>query len=621
MTARTEPFDGYLSFSAQLRYSFPVQIQGDAAMRKAVLAVLLFSSIAVFGADRAEPLFVPHPVGEVRRAPRLALSAPGDALVTLGAADEVVPEEVEAVRAWNREGRTPMKNGFTRSIGGALAVRIGGGDGGVKSESTGGGRVAKTSAGSLVWSGSVRVERAWRFRVHLRNVNVPAGTTFWVYGADGSETAFGTELIDANRELWAPSVSGEIAHLEVEIPGGQQGTFEIADVLELVGGRPPVQVDDTPSCLVDMKCISSSTLDVIEQLGRAVAHLQYVKGSSGYVCSGGLINDTDTSGVIPYLLTANHCFDTQPSATSLEAYWDYRTATCGGAFPSLNTITRTVGSTLIATGAGTDFTLVRMNSIPGSRILLGWNANASAVPNGTRIHRVSHPFPDDYSVPAPQFYSSTNVLASSAVCSARPRPNYLYSTFVQGGTYGGSSGSPVIISGGYIVGQLFGACGPNPSAGCDAANYSVDGAFSQTYSSIASFINPGTTPAGCTANSTTACMLNNRFRVQVRYRAGFDNNPPDTNAQVKSVSGFSNPGFETGFFFFNSESNIEMLVKILDQGNTNNQGQPTIAVLYGSATPLAIELTITDTKNGASKTYRSNFGAMSGGTDFTAFVK
>ena len=79
--------------------------------------------------------------------------------------------------------------------------------------------------------------------------------------------------------------------------------------------------------------------------------------------------------------------------------------------------------------------------------------------------------------------------------------------------------------------------------------------------------------------------------------------------------------FESAFFYFNSDSNIEMLVKILDQGNTNNQGQQTIAVLFATATPLGIEVTITDTTNNASKTYKSDFGKMTGGTDFTAFVK
>jgi hypothetical protein len=191
-----------------------------------------------------------------------------------------------------------------------------------------------------------------------------------------------------------------------------------------------------------------------------------------------------------------------------------------------------------------------------------------------------------------------------------------------GGVYGGSSGSPVVLANGQVVGQLFGSCGPSdPAAGCDVANLTVDGAFATTFPSISSFINTQGNPNACTPNSTTACMLNNRFKVTVRYRGGFDNGAADSNASVKSVTGFANPNFETGFFFFNSESNIEMLVKILDQGNTNGTGQPTIAVLFGCATPLRVELTIVDTLKSVTKTYTSNFNSMAGATDFTAFVK
>ena len=589
-------------------------------MRKAVLAALLLSAVTLSAADRVEPLFVPEAIGMTQRAaaPRIAQSSGLDAIVTLAAANDVVPEEIDALRTWNAEGRTPAKNGFTRHIGGALQVRVGG-SGEVAALSTIG-KLTKSNSGSTIWSGSVRVENAYRFRVHLRNVVAPAGTTFWVYGADGVATAFGTELIDANRDLYVPSVGGDVAYLEMEVPAGQQATFDVADVLEIFAAKPGLQALDAPTCLVDGKCVGSGTLDVIEQLGRAVAHLQYVKGGDGYVCSGGLLNDTDTSNTVPYLLTANHCFSAQSSATSLEAYWDYRTTSCGAAFPNLNSVTRTVGSTLLATSANSDFTFVRMNSIPSNRILLGWDSRTSVVAAGVTLHRLSHPFPDDYNVPAPQFYSSTLVTTTSQTCSARPRPNYLYSTKIQGGTYGGSSGSPVIIAGGYVVGQLFGACGPTPTSGCDAANYTVDGALSSTYPSISQYLSP-TPSANCTPSSTTACVLNNRFRVQVKYRPSFDTLPPDTNASVKSVSGFANPSFESVFFYFNSDSNIEMLVKILDQGNTNSQGQATIAVLFATATPLGIEVTITDTTNGATKTYKSNFGAMTGGTDFTAFIK
>ncbi|HEX7809436.1 MAG TPA: hypothetical protein VF608_11940 [Thermoanaerobaculia bacterium] len=125
----------------------------------------------------------------------------------------------------------------------------------------------------------------------------------------------------------------------------------------------------------------------------------------------------------------------------------------------------------------------------------------------------------------------------------------------------------------------------------------------------------------CTANATTACLLNGRYKATARYRSAFDNNAVDSNAQVKSVTGFASGTNDTVFFYFNSESNIELMLKMLDQGNTNSGGQQTMAVLYGIATPLRVELTITDTKNGAVKTYVTDFGKMTGGTDFTAFLK
>lgn len=41
----------------------------------------------------------------------------------------------------------------------------------------------------------------------------------------------------------------------------------------------------------------------------------------------------------------------------------------------------------------------------------------------------------------------------------------------------------------------------------------------------------------------------------------------------------------------------------------------------GSATPLRIEVIITDSVTGAVKQYVSEFGQMRGGTDFMAFVR
>jgi hypothetical protein len=120
----------------------------------------------------------------------------------------------------------------------------------------------------------------------------------------------------------------------------------------------------------------------------------------------------------------------------------------------------------------------------------------------------------------------------------------------------------------------------------------------------------------------TACVLGNRFEVRARYRGAFDNNTADTQAKVKSVIGFADVSYETAFFYFNSPNNIELMVKMLDQGNVDSQNRPTVAVLYGTATPLRVEVTIRDTKTGGTtRSWISQFGAMQGTTDFTAFVK
>ncbi len=132
---------------------------------------------------------------------------------------------------------------------------------------------------------------------------------------------------------------------------------------------------------------------------------------------------------------------------------------------------------------------------------------------------------------------------------------------------------------------------------------------------------PPPPPPPCTANATTGCLLNGRFMTTVRYRSAFDDNAVDSTAFLKSVTGFSSATTETAFFYFSDQNNIEMMVKVLDQGNENAAGQQTIAVLIGTATPLRIELTMTDTLTGAQKVYISHFPFMVGDEDFTAFVK
>lgn len=596
-------------------------------MRKTIVSAVLSLSACALMAQTAEPLFVRDAVGErpAISAARLAERASTPPLARLADAGAAALDELEALERWNREGNPPLRNGFTRALDEPVKVDLANGIAALSSRpATLAGGVISSSERGMVWSGVVRVENAHRIRIALKNVNVPDSALFWTWGKGEEPIVFGSELIDPQGTLYTPSVGGEVAYLEIEIPNeaASQASFVIDSVVEIVASpmQPRMRTNsitpaDEATCLIDATCVESSILDVVEPYRRAVAHLQYVTNGSAYICTGGLLNDTDESSVIPYMLTADHCFNTQASASSLEAFWDYKTSSCGAAFPDPSTMPRSNGAQMLASSAATDFTFVRLNSIPSGRALLGWDPRPSSVPNGTTLHRISHPFG------VPQLYSSTLANETTGTCSGWPRGNYLYSSSLHGGTYGGSSGSPVILKGGYVVGQLAGGCGPDPSAGCDASNSTVDGALSATFPMISSYLQGTSTGSPCVANSTTACLLNGRFKVTVRYRNGFDNAPADREAQVKPVTGFANPNFETAFFYFNSSNNIEMMIKMLDQGNVDSAGRPTIALLFGSATPLRIEVTVVDSKNGARRTYLSEFNKMQGKTDFNAFVK
>jgi hypothetical protein len=132
---------------------------------------------------------------------------------------------------------------------------------------------------------------------------------------------------------------------------------------------------------------------------------------------------------------------------------------------------------------------------------------------------------------------------------------------------------------------------------------------------------PGPGEDACLPAEHSACLLG-RFRVEVRYRSSFDNGPADAEALAKVTEGFADTNFQTAFFyFFNSPNNVEAMVKVLDQGNRLGD-VPTIAVVTGVATPLRVEVHVTDTRpGGTSKVYVSEFGSQAGVTDFTAFPK
>jgi len=599
----------------------------------AVVLLLLFGDFAAHG-QSVGPLFAAPGAKQgpvtVAAPIRLANELAKAPLHSLQAARVAALDSLAAMKAWNAARRRPTQNGFARPL--PLPVEVDLFPGRAASVPGSGGIVADAGKDSIAWGTRIHVDEAYRLRLHLLDVQLPPGTRLWVWGIGEQPREFGPELRAPAGDLWTPSVGGPDLMLEVHAPvSATAARFTLREVLELFrAGSEPMLASyrnrgipifpipsvatlvqhesgeglflpqDSTACLVDAACVQSSGL--LTALQHAVAQLQFMKGSNSFSCSGGLLNNTNLDGT-PYLLTAHHCFSDQAAASTLEAFFQYEDTSCNGSAPPEDTFPRTTGSTLLATGAtGTqsDFTLVRLTgSVPGNSVFLGWNQSTSVLANGTPLYRVSHP------LGFPQGFSVTQILASSPGCpvAGTARPNYIFSAKVANGgdTAEGSSGAPVVLSNGQVVGQLLGECPASQgSDNCDPNNLVMDGAFSQTYPSVSQWLSPSSGGGPCVPSANTLCIDDQpgdkRFQIQatVNTAEGGGVHGPASDIPLSSL-GIS----QGGIFWFFAATNPEMLIKVINGCGLGGH----YWVFFAALTNVGFSVTVTDTQTGHFKTY------------------
>jgi V8-like Glu-specific endopeptidase len=372
------------------------------------------------------------------------------------------------------------------------------------------------SDGAFVWSGRVTAPGATALRLHLSPFDLPESAELYVYSADGQ--AFGPYTgrgpLD-DGELWTNAIFGDEVRLQLRVAAEDAGEIQLVvrNVGYLGAGLPMAGSNlcaDNAACVVNAACVSIP--QAIQPAKDAVASILFASGGSYYICTGGLVADSDSSSVVPYFLTAHHCISTSNEASSLETYFDYET-TCSNpnCTEPYSGNGDTLGAQIMASGSSGDYTLLRLSSVPttddGVANYLGWSTTAVANANGTGLYRLSHP------KGSPQAYSTQNVDTSKPTCGSLPRGTFIYSKDTLGATEGGSSGSPVLNGSGQIVGQLYGACGFNLNDVCDEnSNATVDGAFASYYNQVAPFLAGGgsqCSPAGASCSANSECCSNN----------------------------------------------------------------------------------------------------------------
>ena len=162
---------------------------------------------------------------------------------------------------------------------------------------------------------------------------------------------------------------------------------------------------------------------------KSVGMLQFVTGGLVALCTGTLLNDSNTN-LDHHVLTANHCISSQSEAQSAQIYWNYNS----GDDPPPGTPS-SFGANLMVTGTASDFTLLRFGGVIPGLYYSGWDANP--VGSSTSVTGIHHPQGSHKRIA----FGATNSNCPAGLPG--PCANFSGVTWSQGVTEPGSSGSGI----------------------------------------------------------------------------------------------------------------------------------------------------------------------------------
>ena len=319
--------------------------------------------------------------------------------------------------------------------------------------------------GSKIWRIGIHSANAYGIKVLFDALYLPEGSEMYVYSEyenmsvgpymhrhNHPDETFGAPLVRSDRivvEYYQPSTVTNSPKLHI-----QTVYHAYIDIHNFYDAR------DDRSCGENVAC--SSTFDDQEN---SVIFLDM----GGYICSAALINNTGQD-LTPYVLTAYHCIEgSNPNYFTF--YFDHKSSTCSG---NSGSYSRSIsGSDLKASRnmSSSDVALLEMDDTPPSwwdAYYAGWRRNTSAPTISSGIH---HPGGD------PMKINYDNDQAYS--CGWYSSSTHWCLSWDDGGTEGGSSGSPVFDSNKRIVGQLSGG-----NVSCAGTDYY--GKFSTSWNSSGS---------------------------------------------------------------------------------------------------------------------------------------
>jgi hypothetical protein len=242
----------------------------------------------------------------------------------------------------------------------------------------------------------IKSEGAYSLNINFSRYLLPEGAKLYIY-TPNKQYKLGAFTYKNNKSygsLAVAPIAGDEIIIEYYEPKDVDFEGELIigtinyDYLNIFGKKDG-QYGKSAYCNIDINCEEGNDW---QKQKRSVCRM-IIDGST--LCTGTLINNTEQNQE-PYILSANHCVNTQSLAHSTVFVFNYESDVCGGSDGSVSQSIS--GADLIATknndNGYLDFTLLKLSSkVPTEYkpYFAGWDITSNAPNKSTCIH---HPMGD-----------------------------------------------------------------------------------------------------------------------------------------------------------------------------------------------------------------------------------
>ena len=309
------------------------------------------------------------------------------------------------------------------------------------------GTVQTLENGDQIWTLQVHSADAVGLKLYFDDFYLPFGSELLIYNEEQDMVVGPLTSADnhEDQEFGHRLLKGDIIILQYLHPANssEQALINISKVYhsyrDILGFY---ETQSERNCGVNVACDNGEFEDQIN----SVIFLDM----GGYICSAALINNTSFD-LTPYVLTANHCVEPENPGEHnyFTFYFKHQSSSCSGSSGNYN-YSRT-GSDLRASYYYSDFALLEMDYAPAASFngyYAGWDRSSSSPQVSAGVH---HPG----GAPKKINYDNDNAYSDGWYSSN----THWRLTWDEGGTEGGSSGSPLFDDNKVIVGQLHGGTG------------------------------------------------------------------------------------------------------------------------------------------------------------------